>query len=304
MMYNVVIIGLGNISLLYDYDNPGVTWTHARALSEHKGFNIIAGIDPDKSNRDLFVNAYHHNAYSSLALFLEENKDIIDVMVIASPTDSHVTAYETLMANRYGKQCKLVLMEKPVASNVSELNQLINRSSDAPVIMVNLFRLFQGHLNVYLERLSKSRIFDIQVNYSKGLLHNGIHFFTLLNKYFGECGSYTKIEGLNTEAFKFSFSQCDAIFKSYTDEIDDNSMIIKSDIGSLYYLNGGRHSFFVDTCHNKFEFDVNDFNHYQKYVYQAVKVELDNERISKHRDESFTLACDAQEILSRCEGII
>lgn len=303
-MYNVLIVGLGSISLLYDYEKPDVTWTHARALSEHNGFNIIAGIDPEKCNRDLFVNAYQHDAYSDLISFFEANEESIDLVVIATPTESHATTYNTLMANQYAKKCKLVLMEKPVASNVSELKLLMNRSGDVPVIMVNLFRLFQGHLNIYLERLSNSRIFDIQVNYSKGLLHNGIHFFTLLNKYFGECRSYTKIEGLNADAFQFSFRHCDAIFKSYTDEIDDNSMIIKSDIGSLYYLNGGRHSFFIDIYHNKFEFDVNDFNHYQKYVYQAVKAELDNARVVKHRDESFILACDAQEILSRCEGLI
>ena len=304
MMYNVVILGLGNISLLYDYENSGVIWTHARALSGIKGFNIIAGIDSDKNNRDLFVKAYQHRSYQNLESFLSENEEEIDLVVIATPTESHFTLYKLLMENHYGQKCRLILIEKPVTSNNLELEQIVAESEGGPMIMVNLFRLFQGDLNLYLQRLSKSQIFDVQVNYSKGLLHNGIHFFTLLNKHFGELLSCKKVYGLNTQAFNFSFNRCDAIFKSYSDDIDDNSMIIKSDIGSLYYLNGGRHGFFIDHQHNKHEFDQNDFNHYQKYVYQEVIMELDNECNPKNNHESFYLACDAQEILSQCEGEI
>lgn len=299
MAYRVAIVGLGNISLLYDYDRDDVTWTHVKAINKNENFTIIAGIDPVFENRKLFSQCVKAPSYSKLDDFYSDHVGGVDVVVIATSTNNHFSTYKSIVSRQDQIKCDLILLEKPLVSNEVELGSLIELMSTSPFTMVNLFRLYQSQLNEYLVRLSRSVIFDIQVTFSKGLIHNGIHFFTLLNKYFGDCKDFRKVDIEKRSVFTFEFENARASFRETL--IDDNSMIIKSSIGSLYYLNGGRHSFFIDVNHNKTELSVDEFNQYQSFVYQAIERSLKGIELNDSMSESFELACKAHKFLSQCE---
>ena len=121
----------------------------------------------------------------------------------------------------------------------------------------------------------------------------------MLNKYFGDCKDFRKVDIEKRSVFTFEFENARASFRETL--IDDNSMIIKSSIGSLYYLNGGRHSFFIDVNHNKTELSVDEFNQYQSFVYQAIERSLKGIELNDSMSESFELACKAHKFLSQCE---
>ena len=58
--YYCLIIGLGQIGMLYDIKLPkkDYTLTHANAFSKHSRFNLLGGVDSNLKNRETFSKAY------------------------------------------------------------------------------------------------------------------------------------------------------------------------------------------------------------------------------------------------------
>ena len=56
MKLNTLLIGLGNIGMIYDksQDNNDFIQTHAKAINLHPNFNLIGGIDISDKNRRIF----------------------------------------------------------------------------------------------------------------------------------------------------------------------------------------------------------------------------------------------------------
>ena len=57
MIIKTIIVGLGNIGLLYDYKNKFIK-THSKAIDENKKFDLIGAIDPNKTRRSYFVKNF------------------------------------------------------------------------------------------------------------------------------------------------------------------------------------------------------------------------------------------------------
>ncbi len=304
LAYNVLIVGLGNIAMLYDYNKESITWTHVRALSQDPRFNIISAIDPNKNNRNKFHELIKCDVYSDLDTAIHGIDENIDIFVVSSPTKFHFENYKKILKYSQSNDCKMILMEKPLVDTDEELKDLCDNLKFSPMIMVNLFRLYQPQLNNYLSILSNNKNLDILVTFSKGILHNGIHFFTLLLRYFGECKSFECFILNDKKSFRFFFDKGAAIFTPSVLGVDENSLVIKSKIGSLYYLSGGRNSFFIDKDNNKHEFDVEEFNHYQTHVYNEVYEQLIMLKDNNVTDDSFSLAYSAQQWLSKIEKVI
>lgn len=299
MAANVMLIGLGNISMHYDLNEEDITWTHLKALMRDNRFNIHSGVDMNLENQLIFKEITGALTYSSLEVAINDVVDEIDVFVIATPTDLHYEQYKIIRKRIKDSSNKIFLLEKPITDNINYLDEIFNDYKNGQKINVNLFRLYQIQLNEYMEMLSKSGGCTITVTYSKGLLHNGIHFFTLIDRYFGDFISWRSISSEPIEAHEFSFSSAVAIFKKSHNDIDDNSMIINSDFGSLYYLFGGRHSFYIDNKFNKVDLNSDELKHYQKYVYDNLHKTLLLK--SEFIDSSFELAVKAQRVLHEVE---
>ena len=89
---NTLLIGLGNIGCGYDYDinfevdkpeSSKKILTHARAVSCHPSFNLIAGIDICKSARKRFEVIYKNSTFDSIDSFLDHENNNIDFVIIA-----------------------------------------------------------------------------------------------------------------------------------------------------------------------------------------------------------------------------
>ena len=69
MKNKVLIVGLGQIGLQYDLHlaQDSFTYTHSRAFSKHKDFDLIAAVDNNKKQRDEFSQKYSLPAYDDRA---------------------------------------------------------------------------------------------------------------------------------------------------------------------------------------------------------------------------------------------
>lgn len=289
----VLIIGMGNIAMGYDFRLDNVTWTHVSAINKDDRFHLVAGIDPAIEKHRGFEVKTGAKAYGSVNEFMDKSTERIDLVVIASPTQYHIEYYLKIKAINP----KLVLMEKPIGSKYDEIGPFIEEVKAGPKLMVNLFRLYQKSLNRALKKIALDKGCHIQVRYSQSIEHNAIHFMSLIIRHFGTCLSQSTIPILGTVARSYRFENAHAVFQPAIKGTDDNSMIIHFNEGALYYLNGGRIFFEVDASHIRTDYDCEQFNHHMSYVYGQCSSVIKGEM-----DDSFSLACKGHNLLVNSES--
>ena len=186
MINKCTIIGLGQIGMGYDLtlDSKKFVYTHARAFSTHPKFELLSAVDPKKAQRDLFMQYYDKPAYTSIATALQTQMP--DVIVIASPTEYHSLTLKEVL--RYSSP-KAILCEKPLSYNLSEARNMVEDCKKAGVdLFVNYIRRADYGAIEIKRRIEFGEIVSPikgVVWYSKGFLHNGSHFFNLLEFWLG-----------------------------------------------------------------------------------------------------------------------
>lgn len=191
MTWKVLLIGLGGIGFKYDLNVPNhIVRSHARAFSLDADFELVAGIDPNKKNRDEFQDIYSVICFGSVAEVCQVIQ--IDVVVIASPTQYHLENLREVLSC-----CKpsVIVMEKPASYLKEQAQEMIDLSIDSGVpIFVNLIRRTEPAVND-IKTLIESGEIQLPckgvVWYSKGLIHNACHFIDLLTLWLG---APTKVE--------------------------------------------------------------------------------------------------------------
>ena len=181
MVYNVCLIGLGNIGLLYDInsnENNNIM-THAKAFHNHRKFSLSFGVDPSENKRSIFSNLYGYKSYESIdKVDLEENPDLI---VISTPSEMHKNIINEILI-KY--RPKIILCEKPLGVNHSDAIDIVKICKEQEVILlVNYFRRVEpGFLEV--KRLIKDNLIEAPYNiichYSKGIYNSATHFIDCL----------------------------------------------------------------------------------------------------------------------------
>ena len=285
---SVLIIGLGDIAMGYDLGRDDVTWTHVAAILNHDHFNILAGVDPNTRRCDEFQRLTSAPAYGDVDEFLQVNRQPVDLVVIASPTQFHVSHYQKIKPLRP----KLVLMEKPLVARHDTLAPLMAEIKSGPRVMVNLFRLYQRQINSVLHKVANSGRCRITIHYSKAIEHNAIHFMTLLLRHFGPCLKQGLMSLHHEPAHTFTFSQADVLMVPAIKNVDDNSMQVQSSMGTTYYLNGGRIFFQVDEHHHRQDFSEHEFHHHMAGVYEQCLAVIQGKD-----DDSLMLAHAGHELL-------
>ena len=195
MLYKSVIIGLGQIGMGYDLalNLEEAVYSHARAFSLHPSFDLIGAVDPIRMKRDLFTKNYSQPAYLNIASLLQVHKP--DVFVIASPTDNHNLALQEILVHL---KPKAILCEKPLSYNLEQAREMVNLCERAGIkLFVNYMRRADPGVIEIKKRIESGQIaLPIKgvVWYSKGFIHNGSHFFNLLEFWLG---SFVKAKILN-----------------------------------------------------------------------------------------------------------
>lgn len=187
MIFSVALIGLGNIGMRYDISLPKDSYimSHARAFSMHPNFEIIGACDPNPANRQQFTLSYASPVFATSAELLTSMK--ADVIVIASPTDTHEQILTEIIQN---VRSRVILCEKPLSYMRQSALRMVQLASTANIpLYINFIRRADPGVIDVRNRINSQRIkmpFKAIVWYSKGLLHNGSHFVDLMQFWFGK----------------------------------------------------------------------------------------------------------------------
>jgi predicted dehydrogenase len=177
--------------LTFQWDKPrssARTFSHARALACHPGFELVTGVDPSSTARDQFSALYSRPAFASLAeCFAAMNGTGFDVVVFAVPPQLQPSLVGQLLQLTVPR---LLLLEKPVAVTLEQASDLGKMFARHPglTIAVNYIRRYlpavQGWQSRLQERLLGRLLFG-HVIYGKGIIGNGSHFVNLAEAWLG-----------------------------------------------------------------------------------------------------------------------
>lgn len=186
MKHKVLLIGLGNVGLGYDYSvtDRRVVLTHAKAFASHSSFELVAGVDSDEAARSRFHDRYGVWATSDLVQALRRSEP--DVVVVATPTLHHPMALQEILRHA---QPKLILCEKPLSYSLEAARTMVESCREKNCLLyVNYSRRTDPGVLEIKRRLVTGEItppFQGVAWYTKGLLHNGSHFTNLLEFWLG-----------------------------------------------------------------------------------------------------------------------
>jgi len=284
-IYKSVLVGLGDIGLNYDLDSLEDTcYTHAKALDIHPGYDLLCGIDPDESKRTLFESTFNKPAFSSLDACNEFNSS--DLFVISSPTNKHVSNIMEIIEN-FNPQ--IILCEKPLSESVEAAERVLELSRNNNIkLLVNYFRRYDLSSTKIKEiiELSEDENISVVVRYTKGFIHNGSHFFNLLEYFldgYKEACSPITVNEMNEDSVNvcLEFNKGRAFFIHSVDSAEPHSMDITGDFGKISYLNGGQTIYYQDRVpsrqfKNEYIHDISfkelqtNFQIYQWQVYDMI----------------------------------
>lgn len=178
-MYNVLIIGSGQIAGGFDNPDSKEILTHAHAYKEHKSFNLLGFYDTDFSRANVMAKKWGGKFFKTL----EEVKNV-EVISICTPDKVHSeTLKQALKLNP-----KLIFLEKPLSDNLDDSKEILEISKNVP-ILVNYSRRFVPEFQKLTKKIQSYDFGKFQAGncyYGKGFVHNGSHMTNLINMLIGK----------------------------------------------------------------------------------------------------------------------
>lgn len=286
MQYTAAIIGLGQIGQGYDYDLKDAVLTHANAYQNHKGFQLVAGVDPDPKARKNFEKKYKVPAFSTVEeMYTKCNPEVVS---IATPTALHLSTVKEVTKHKP----KFILCEKPFAPTLEESQEIVELSKKSGTTLgINFMRRFEPGVQTLKKELVAGTVGDIYkgtVWYCKGLLNNGSHFIDLLQYLLGPVGDIAVLNPGRTLSndiepdLRIRFVKADIYFLATQEEkflMRDITLIGTK--GVVNYWKGGEEiqihpiesiPLFPNskTYASKGRVVPSDFGHFQSHVVEAI----------------------------------
>ena len=177
-MYQVVIIGAGNIAARFDYPQSQDILTHAHVFSSYPGFLLRGFYDKDLEKSKEAARIWGGQAYESI----EQAMKNTDIMICCVPDLYH----GQVLREAVSYHPRLVVVEKPVASSLNEAEYIQNLYKDKIPVAVNYSRRYIKEMQELKNDIKQYGRFLKGIGYyGKGLKHNGSHMLDLLNYFFG-----------------------------------------------------------------------------------------------------------------------
>lgn len=197
MAYRAALIGCGKIGSEFA-DDPRVDgiYSHAGAYAACLRTKLVAVCDTDSErSRRCGVRWGVAACYSDPEQLLKEQQP--EIVSICTPDQTHNTLLQLVLKS---PGVRAVLAEKPLALSVTDAGSLIEQARQRGVsLAVNYVRRYAySHVKLQ-EFLASGGIGDIQSVhgfYTKGLFHNGTHWFDLARYLVGEI---VEVRGIQNE---------------------------------------------------------------------------------------------------------
>lgn len=274
---NTVIIGLGNIGLLYDYNNAKIQ-THVKSIYNNNKFILISAIDTNSKRRSLFFKKYKIKAYSKIKKSLILNADLA---IISTPTNLLLNILKKIMIIKPNIN---ILIEKPFGLKKLEID-FIKNNFKKNKIYINYYRNFDSRIfklkKIILNKIQFPSIGNLL--YTKGFLHNCSHFIALFLEIFGEI---KKVEVFKKEKIENDyFVEANIYYKKFKLQLIPNYRDVSNCFeifgtkGKLNYNNDGFSVYYQRFSRKNLLYlkkvkIYNTINFYQKEVYKNIYKDL------------------------------
>ena len=241
MKKKIVLIGLGNIGMMYDFKkSKSSILTYAKAIKQSKKLEFVGAVDISKKQRELFEGKYKVKSFSSTKKLLQKIDP--DIIIISTPTKTHSKIISDIMIK---KKNIFIICEKPLTENLQKISKIKRLTEKNNIkIFTNYMRLVDPKV-LYLKNIikfSKKSNFFCEIFYNGTLLNNCSHYISLMIYFFG---NEYKLKILNRRKnyfdFKLIFQNSEVYFYSSTIrniQYEDIRLINKRFIFS--YRNGGK----------------------------------------------------------------
>jgi len=187
--YRAGIVGCGKIASGYANDPKmqGDIFTHAEAYWLNQMTTLAAVCDTDPGRLEECSESWDVDSrYSDLKVMIAgENLDIVSV---CTPDETHYKVVKEILSEPHG--VKIILCEKPLATSVKEAEELVSLSKKKGVILsVAYMRRYAQNYSALKDFLQSGQLGAIQAVsgwYTKGVKHNGTHWFDALRFLVGD----------------------------------------------------------------------------------------------------------------------
>lgn len=261
MKYSSIVLGLGNIGLMYDFDDtrPHPS-SHTLAYVLHPDIKLLYGVDVD-------VNKKHAlKQLAPEATFVELvddtwKKEYVDIVSICTPPRFHFDNIKTVLSEL---SPKVVFCEKPLVSDLTEANALITylKKNECGIVIPNISRRWNMGLRAVRDIIANKRYGDlikIHIKYTRGIFNTGAHMFDLLNMWTEEKIAwvqsmrkvYTSSEREGEPSYSFFFEQTDGVYGYAEAMNDEDYYVFEIELffskGKIFMRNSGDDVFFYRT---------------------------------------------------------
>jgi len=179
-VFRAALVGCGRIgSSFADEPIDLGTYTHAGAYQACATTTLVAVCDVDAAAAERCAAQWPGaRAFTDLSAMLAETSP--EIVSVCTPDATHAAVLERVLESR---GLKGILAEKPLALHLRDAERINDRARDIGVVLaVNYSRRYtRGHQQVRA-RLHAGAIGEIQNvtgRYTKGVVHNGTHWFDL-----------------------------------------------------------------------------------------------------------------------------
>lgn len=183
-VFNVLIIGAGNIGAFYDSPASDKVLTHAHAFHKHAGFRLLGFADTNERSAHDAVALWGGKAFSSIEQAFRQEQ--VDIACVCVPDEHHYPVLKEVCRHAV----KLVFTEKPLARTLQEADVILQlyQAKNIP-LTVNYTRRFVPEFEE-VKRCIVQGIYGKFITgsgyYGKGLLHNGSHLIDLVHYFIGD----------------------------------------------------------------------------------------------------------------------
>lgn len=188
--HRAAVIGCGRIGSAFsaERDVLGI-YSHVEAYATHPAAELVAVCDTDATRlAECAAEWQVKAAYASAAdLFAAAAPAIVS---ICTPDETH---FDLAMAALDAPNTRAVLMEKPLAIRLEDARRIVARSRERGIVLaVNYSRRYATSHQALRQKLAAGflgRIQTVTGFYTKGVMHNGTHWFDLARFLMGEVAS-------------------------------------------------------------------------------------------------------------------
>ncbi len=173
MKFKVLLIGAGKMAGIADIATSQVPRSHAQGIKLQSSLSLAAVVDPVGSAREEFSKRHGCSAFESLGEALR--KENPDVVCICSPNETH--ANYLLELAKLSRPPKLIIVEKPLCTDLKQLRQIQQTKFPCPVVVnqTRRFRKDMTRLRDFLLSEPFGKIVGARFVYYGGWVVNAVH---------------------------------------------------------------------------------------------------------------------------------